>query len=137
MDSQAGPPPIPFDEPGRRLKPTMAMTTTAAAAIPARRMVVTWNLPRVRAPRGSLGLTLDPIGDDVDDPVGTLRRAIGEPEVEKAFDVAWLVHAGLPSLTTARASASRAARMARWALWSRERAVPGGMPRVSAISDGA
>ena len=34
----------------------------------------------------------------------------------------------------ARASASRAARIARWALCSRDRTVPGGMPRISAIS---
>ena len=97
----------------------------------------TWDWPPVEAPRGSLGLTLDPVGDDVDDPVGALGRAVAEPVVEKSLDVALLGHAERPSVTVVRASASRAARMARWAWWSRDRAVPGGMPRVSAISDGA
>ena len=39
--------------------------------------------------------------------------------------------------TWARASASSEARIARWALCKRERTVPGGMPRISAISLGA
>ena len=68
---------------------------------------------------------------------GDLGGAIGEPGIEEALDVAIVRHADRPPTTTARASASRAARMARWALNRRYRAVPGGMPRVSAISEGA
>src|SRR4029079_13896818 len=93
-------------------------------------------VPPVEAPGGSLWLTFDAIGDDVEESVGGDRRAVGEPRVKKAFDVAWLGHAVWPSLTAVGASASRAARMARCAWWSRERAVPAGMPSVSAISDG-
>ena len=46
---------------------------------------------------------------------GASIRAVAEPVVEESFDVALLGHAGRPSLTVVRASASRAARMARWA----------------------
>ena len=62
--------------------------------------------------------------------------AVDEPEVEQAIDVTFVRHAERPPMATVRASASRAARMARWAWWSRERAVPDGMPSVSAISAG-
>ena len=51
----------------------------------------------MEAPRGSLGLALDPVGDHVDDAIGGLVRAVGEPVVEKPFDVALLGHAERPS----------------------------------------
>ena len=91
----------------------------------------------MEAPCRSLGLTLDAVGDDVDDAIGCLTRAVTEPLVEKPFDVALLGHADRPSVTADRASASRAARMARCAWWSRDLAVPAGIPSVSAISEGS
>jgi hypothetical protein len=69
----------------------------------------------MEAPGWPLGLAFDAIGDDVDDAIGCLVRAVAEPVVEKALDVAVLSHADRPSLTVVRASASRAARMARCA----------------------
>ena len=50
------------------------------------------------------------------------------PLVEESFEVASVGHADRLPCSARRASASSAARMARWALWSRDRAVPGGMP---------
>jgi hypothetical protein len=94
-------------------------------------------VPSDDAPRGLLRLTGDPVGGLVEDAIGDLRRPLGEPVVENPLDVAFTGHAERPPTTVNRASASRAARMARWALKSRERAVPGGMPSVSAISVGA
>ena len=72
-------------------------------------------VPPGDAPHRSLGLAIDAVGDDVDDAIGCLTRAFAEPLVEKSFDVALLGHADRPSLTVVRASASRAARMARCA----------------------
>jgi len=60
-------------------------------------------------------LAFDAVGDDVDDAIGSLIRAVFEPVVEKTLDVAVLGHAERPSVTVVRASASRAARMARCA----------------------
>jgi hypothetical protein len=79
-------------------------------------------VPPGTTPRGLLRLTRDPVGDLVEDAVGDLRRPFGEPVVEDPFDVAFTGHAERPPTTVSRASASRAARMARWALKSRERA---------------
>ena len=69
----------------------------------------------MEAPGGPLGLASDAIGDDVDDAIGCLIRAVAQPHVKESFDLALLGHAERPSLTVDRASASRAARMARWA----------------------
>ena len=95
------------------------------------------DVPPGEAPRGPLGLAGDPVRDRVDDAVGGLRGTVAEPGVEEPFDIAFVRHAERPFFVTTRASASRAARMARWAWWSRDRAVPAGIPSVSAISVGA
>ena len=78
-------------------------------------------VPPGDTPRRLLRLTRDPVGDLVEDAVSDLRWPLGEPVVENPFDVAITGHAERPPTTVSRASASRAARMARWALKSRER----------------
>ena len=72
-------------------------------------------IPPGQTPCGSLVLEGDALGDDVDHAVGHRRRAIVEPVVEDELDVGAFAHDGAPPTATARASASRAARMARWA----------------------
>ena len=71
---------------------------------------------------------------------GSRTRRVGlhplahEP-VEVVARSVWRRHADRPSLSIGdRASASRAARIALIARWSRERTVPGGTPRASAAS---
>ena len=64
------------------------------------------------APSGHLG---DPVEDIVDDAVGDLAGAVDQPHVEHPLDVAVLRHACVPPTATDRSSASRAARMARYA----------------------
>ena len=80
-----------------------------------------------RLARGS-GLETGGIGD----PVRSRRGTEVHPRVEELIEVA-VVHAG-HSRAAGRASASRAARMAPRAPWSRDRTVPTGMPSTSAIS---
>src|SRR6478609_6561871 len=67
------------------------------------------------APRGPLPTTVDPVGDTVEDPVRYLAWTLGEPGVEEALDRVVGPHAERPPFVMARASASSAARMARWA----------------------
>jgi hypothetical protein len=69
----------------------------------------------VETPRGPLGLMSDPVSKDVDDPVRDFIGSFAKPLAQEPFEVAIWSHAGRPFLTEVRASASRAARMARWA----------------------
>ena len=62
-----------------------------------------------------LTLDADPVGDDIHDAIGHHRGAVFHPDSEDAVDVGALVHANDPPTATERASASSAARMARWA----------------------
>jgi len=57
----------------------------------------------------------DPVSKGVDDPVRDFGWSFAKPVAQEPFEVAILSHAGRPFLTEVRASASRAARMARWA----------------------
>ena len=67
--------------------------------------------------------------------VGGLVGTQLEPGSGQAIEVTMLTgHAIRPWGATVRASASTAARSARVAWWRRDRAVPAGMPSVSAIS---
>lgn len=55
----------------------------------------------------------DPVSYYVDDPVRDFIRSFAKPLAQEPFEVAIVSHAGRPFLTEVRASASRAARMAR------------------------
>ena len=82
-------------------------------------------------------MTLDAIGDDVDDPVGRHGRAVGEPVVEKAFDVALLRSCRSTFRDRGPRVRLEGGPHGAMGVMESERAVPAGMPRVSAISDGA
>ena len=75
-------------------------------------------------------------GDGLDEAGGSgLDRVGGEPGGEEAVDVVGCGHATGPSTSReARASASRTARIALVARWSRDFAVPTGTPMASAVS---
>ena len=84
--------------------------------------------------RGPLPLAADPHGDGDDDPISRGHRRVAEPIVEVALDLCLPDHSTPPPVGARRASASSAARIASWALYNRDRAVPCGMPSASAIS---
>src|SRR5262245_30092406 len=90
--------------------------------------------PHQQAREASLRDAVDTIEDGVEEAIGHMARTVCEKAVEDALDVTVTRHAGFPPMAITRASASSAARIARWAWWSRERTVPTGMPRISAIS---
>ena len=72
-------------------------------------------VPPGEAPRAPLRLTADPGLDDVEDVVGRGQAVIRQVVAEHELDVGVAVHADDPPTAVARASASIAARMARWA----------------------
>ena len=90
---------------------------------------------RARASRAG-GASSTVTGDRLDEAGGSgLRRVGGEPGGEEAIDVVGCGHDTGPSTSReARASASRTARIALVARWSRDFAVPTGTPIASAVS---
>src|SRR4051812_43950463 len=90
--------------------------------------------PRSETGEARLRSTVDAIERVLEEAAGHLGGALGQPMGHDALDVLVWRHAGRPPKAITRVSASSAARIARWAWWRRERTVPRGMPRISAIS---